>query len=149
MGHSKWSNPKDHGEHEGYGSPSKRVKRRNIPDKLRECESFDAHSMRGRWVDGNELQELLPFANTEDDSIGGRAFYVVYSYDQAIAAFDPVDGTLHTAERHYSGKTSEHQGNARAWTGRNFRNHNWTFGVQYRIEWEELPRNPHIGELIN
>lgn len=145
MGHSKWSNPKAHGEHEGYGKTT----RFEIKDKLRDCESFDGHSMRARWIDGNSLPELLPFANVDGDVIGSRAFYVIYSYDQAIAAYDSVDGTLHTAERYFSHKTREHQNQASAWVGRDFKNHDFTYGVQYRIEWEELPHNPYVGVLAN
>ena len=70
--------------------------------------------------------------------ITDHGVYTVYSYDQIIAEYDPVDGTLHLNERQYSNKTSEHQTQASLWTGRNVANRDGTYGVQYEIVWSKL-----------
>lgn len=103
--------------------------------------------MRGRWEPATSHPDLAPYSEpvTETD----RALYVVYSYDQAIAAYDPTDGTLHASTYYYSPKTREHQNKASAWTGRNYGNQDGTYGQQYNVLWEQVPsRGGYISELV-
>lgn len=131
MGHSRWAAPKAHGEHTAYG----KTKRREMPDLLGNLEPFEGHSMWAEWrhhcYAPSTAEESDCNLHRNDEPITDHGVYVVYSYDQPIALYDPVDGTLHLNERQYSSKTSEHQGMAAAWTA----NRNGTWGVKYTIVW--------------
>lgn len=133
MRHSTWTNPTDHGGHAAYGNTT----RREMPDLLSDCQSFEGHSMWATWEHHCYHTNGDCNLHRNDKPIIDHGVYVVYSYDQPIAMYDPVDGTLHLNEHHYSSKTSEHQGMAGAWTGKRTANRNGTWGVKYTIVWPD------------